>query len=113
MCLVNCCVVNRSTSKTVFPWSILSTGESGVTVKQFYEEKVVNKLNVPEEVELEAAFLGKSKESLDKIELSLSLDSAIPLFGPFLRYHTRSIEQDLPLHLWCSAARLGAPWKIK
>lgn len=44
MCLVNCCVVNVTRSKTIFPWSILSTGESGVTVKQLYEEKVVNTL---------------------------------------------------------------------
>ena len=89
MCLVNCCVVN-GTNKVLFPWSILATGESGVTVQQFYEQKVVHELNSSEDVELEAAFLGKSKESLDKIELSLSLDSAIPLFGPFLRYRIRS-----------------------
>ena len=59
MCLVNCCVVNVTTNKTIFPWSILSTGESGVTVKQFYEEKVVNKLNLPEDRggALEAVFL--------------------------------------------------------
>ena len=67
-------------NKILFLWSILSTGESGVTVLQFYEQKVIQELNSPGEVELEAAFLGKSKESLDKIELSLSLDSAVPLF---------------------------------
>ena len=94
-CLVNCCVVN-GTNKILFPWSILSTGESGVTVQQFYEQKVIHELNSPEEVELEAAFLGKSKESLDRIELSLSLDSAVPLFGPFLRYCTCSSEQVPP-----------------
>ena len=69
-----------------------------MTVQQFYEQKVIHKLNSPEEVKLEAAFLGKSKESLDRIELSLSLDSAIPLFGPFCvtapaalnKFHLRS-----------------------
>ena len=74
MCLVNCCVIDGS-NKILFPWSILSTGESGVTVQQFYEQKVIQELNSSGEVELEAAFLGKSKESLDKIELLLSLDS--------------------------------------
>ena len=96
MCLVNCCVVNVTTNRTIFPWSILSTGDSGVTVRQFYEEKVVNQLKSTGDVELEAAFLGKSKESLDIIDLSLSLDSAVPLFGPFLRYRTRSINQGSP-----------------
>ena len=67
MCLVNCCVVNRTSNKTIFPGSILSTGECGVTVQQFYEEKIVSELSSAEEVKLEAAFLGKSKESLDRM----------------------------------------------
>ena len=65
-------------------------------MQQFYEEKIVNELRSAEEVKLEAAFLGKSKESLDRIDLSLMLDSAIQLFGSFLHYHTRSTEQVLP-----------------
>ena len=47
-------------------------------------------------MDLESAFLGKSKESLDKIELSLLLDSAIHLFGPFLHYYTYDWLQQLP-----------------
>ena len=47
-------------------------------------------------MDLESAFLGKSKESLDKIQVSLSLDSAIHLFGPFLRYYTCNRLQQLP-----------------
>ena len=47
-------------------------------------------------MDLESAFLGKSKESLDKIQVSLSLDSAIHLFGPFLRYYTCDRLQQLP-----------------
>ena len=49
-----------------------------------------------EEVKLEEAFLGKLKEPQDRIDLSLMLDSGIQLFGPFLRYQTRSTEQVLP-----------------
>ena len=41
-----------------------------MTVQQFYD-KIVNELSSAEEVELEAAFLDKSKESLDRIDLSL------------------------------------------
>ena len=48
-------------------------------------------------IELEsAAALGKSKESLDKIELSLCLESTVELFGPYLRYYTHSIIQATP-----------------
>ena len=96
MALVNCSVVNRTSNKTVLPWSILSAGESGITVQQFYDEKIVGQFSVSDEMDLESAFLGKSKDSLDKIELSLSLDRAIQLFGPFLRYHTCDRIQQLP-----------------
>ena len=96
MALVNCSVVNRTSNKTVLPWSILSAGESGITIQQFYAEKIVCKVHELNEMDLESAFLGKSKESLDKIELSLSLDSAIHLFGPFLRYYTCDRLQQLP-----------------
>ena len=40
--------------------------------------------------------MGKLKDALDQIDLSLTLDAAITLFGPFLRYHTRSAEQIFP-----------------
>ena len=72
-------------------WTILCTDESGLTVQQFYDDKITGELQkhgVVSEMQLESAFLGKSKDSLDKIDLSLPLDSAIHLFGPFLRYQT-------------------------
>ena len=80
---------NRSSNKTVFPWCILSTGDAGITVQQFYEDKIICKLQkqgVVNEVQLESAFLGKSKDSLYRIHLSLLLDSALrPIFAiPYL-----------------------------
>ena len=68
-----------------------------MTVQQFYEQKVIHKLNSPEEEELEAAFRGKSKESLAKIGLSLSLDSRILLFGPFCATTTAALNKFHPL----------------
>ena len=61
MALVNCNVVNRTSNKTVLPWSILS---AGITVQQFYDEEIVQRF--PQPVDIEAAYLGRSKESLDK-----------------------------------------------
>ena len=69
-----------------------------MTVQQFYEEKIVNELSSAEEVKLEAAFLGKSKESLDRIDLSLMLDSAIQLLGPFPLYHITTPLVDSKLN---------------
>ena len=62
----------------------MSAGESGVTVQQFYTEKILNELQkrqvADDEMQLQFALLGKSKELL---ELSLPLDAAIQPFGPF------------------------------
>ena len=89
MALVNCSVRNCTSNKTVFPWSIMSV-EGGVTVQQFNDEKVACKLPEHKEVRLNSAGLGKSKESSDAIEMSLSLESAIQLFGAFLWYYVCS-----------------------
>ena len=98
MVLVNCSVRNCTLNKTVLPWSIMSV-EGGVTVQQFYDKKVACKLSEQEEVRLDSAGLGKSKDSLDTIEMSLSLESAVQLFGAFLRYNVCSEQyQVAPMH---------------
>ena len=56
----------------------------------------MTRLHVTDKFELDSAYFGKSKDALDQIDLLLTLDAAITLFGPFLRYHTRSAEQILP-----------------
>ena len=86
MSLLNCSVFNHSSNKTAFHWCILSTGDAGITVQQFYEDKIIcelQKQGVVNEMQLKFAFLGNSKDSLDRINRWLSLDSAIQLFGPF------------------------------
>ena len=62
-------------------------------MQQFFEDNIVTRLHVTDKFELDSANLGKSK---DQIDHSLTVNAAITLFGPFLRYHTRSAEQILP-----------------
>ena len=91
MVFVNCSVYNRSLSKTIFPWTIMSLGVPGITVQQFYSEKIFTSLQ-EQPAKLESAFLGKSKDSLDRVDLCLELDAVIPTFGPFLRYYTSDCQ---------------------
>ena len=90
MCMVNCCVLNRTVGKILFPWKILAVDEPGATVEQYLKSKVFEEIrnsieNLPD-VELDSAFIGKNKDSLDKIELTLPLERAASVFGPFLKY---------------------------
>ena len=63
-------------------------------MKQFFEDSIATRLNVTDRLELESAFLGKSKDALDEIDITLTLDTAVPLFGPFLRFHTCSAAEQ-------------------
>ena len=97
MALVNCSVYNVTTSKIALPWSIYSTEIPGVSVQEFYLAKLsceVKRKYPSDEAELDFASLGKSKELLDRIELTLPLDMAIQTFGPFLRYYLKSINNS-------------------
>ena len=80
----------------LLPWSILPLSPSGVTTQQFFEDSIVKRLCDVTNIELESAALGKSKESLDKIELSQCLESAVQLFGLYLRYYMHNVIQATP-----------------
>ena len=101
MCMINCCVFDRSISKTLLPWRILAVENPGTSVEQFFEQKILQEVekivqNPLNAVELESAFIGRSKDSLDRIELSLELERAAAIFGPFLKYHVREQPQQAP-----------------
>ena len=66
----------------------MSVTMPGVTLKQFYEEKVVCHIqqSSTSSFQLASAFLGQSKSSLDQIKLSICLSTAISNYGGFLKY---------------------------
>jgi len=93
MALLNCLVLNKNNNHVLLPWSIPLLSPSGVTTQQFFEDSIVKRLCDVTNIELESAALGKSKESL---ELSLCLESAVQLFGPYLHYYKHNIIQATP-----------------
>ena len=96
--MINCCVFNPTKNRMILPWKITSVTMPGVTLKQFYEEKVVCQIqqSSTSSFQLESAFLGQSKSTLDQIELSICLSTAISNYGGFLKYHVIDILQDPP-----------------
>lgn len=96
--MINCCVFNRSVNRTLVPWRILSIQQPGITVKEYFERKLSREIQSTSdssfELELESAYIGKNKTSLDRIEVSLELETAASIFGPFIKYHV--IVPDTP-----------------
>ena len=93
MSMIDCCVFNYTKNRMILPWKIMSLASPGVTLKQFYEEKVVSNIHQSSasNLHLESAFLGQSKSSLDQIELSICLSTAILHYGGFLKYHVSEV----------------------
>ena len=91
MALVNCSVYNPSEKCVVSAWKIMAVVASGRTIKQYFAE-VVGKdvIDSGHTVELVGAFLGRSKERMDAVDISVPLGMAVQSFGGFLRYHVSS-----------------------
>lgn len=98
MFLVNCSVLCRTRNKLIYPWKILTVENAGSTVSQFYEEVVLNDMQNVElgNLELSNAFIGKSKESMDAVALTVPIGMAIQSFGAFLRYNVNEAPVVLP-----------------
>ena len=77
MALVNCSVYDPSEKRVVFPWKIMPVGASGHTVKQYFIETISKEVNSEDSWELVAAYLGRSKEQLDEVDISVPLDAAV------------------------------------
>lgn len=65
----------------------ITTLPNGLILQQFFDEIIATRIEPT--VQLESASLGKSKNSLDQVDLSLPLDSTVELFGPFLWYYVK------------------------
>ena len=67
----------------ILPWKIMSVTMPRVTLKQFYEEKVASLPYSASSFQLESAFLGQSKSSLDQIAGTFNLPFYIKLWWFF------------------------------
>ena len=96
MTLVNCAVVSHNSSRTILLWTVMPLEPSGYSVLGFYEAKLQQEVMVKcdeepsgsheQTVKLHSVFIGKSKELMDLIEVSVNLDRAVQMFGAYLKY---------------------------
>ena len=73
-----------------FPWKILNSHLEGISVGGYYTESIQLNIDLPREEKqnliLCKGLLGKSKDALDMIDLDVDLNSAVNMFGHFLKY---------------------------
>ena len=91
--LVSCTVVNKRSHKTLLKWKIIKC-ETESIVEQFFT--VVCRIHLetdPNSLVLEAAFIGKSKETLDPTAFDIDLGEVVRIFGSFLKYEVSTDER--------------------
>ncbi len=70
-----------SDTRTVSPWKIMPSDPGKESIRAFYERRFPDF----SEYSLAKAFLGRSKDSLDQIDLEVEVQQAVSTFGPFLK----------------------------
>ena len=98
MTIVSCIVVNKRSHKTLLKWKIIKC-EMESTVEQFFT--VVCRIHLetdPNLLVLEAAFIGKSKETLDPTAFDIDLGEVVRIFGSFLKYEVSTFVRQLNCH---------------
>ena len=88
MTTVNCSVVSVS-NRFLLPWTIIAVTIPGILVQNFYDDVILPKIpggNRSGPFTMKGAFLGKSKECLDPIEVVIPLQLAVATFGHFLKF---------------------------
>ena len=76
--------------KTLLPWTILKVDDQEQTISRFFTETVHPRIssdsNFQGNFELMSAQVGKDKNTLDLVDVTLPLVTVVNSFGPFLKY---------------------------
>ena len=86
MALVNACVYSSSERKTVLPWTIRSVDPPDSTFRRFYQDDISLLASQAENYDLQEAFVGSRKDSLDKVDCDLIMKDVTATFGPFVKF---------------------------
>ena len=93
--LVNCSVFCLIQSRTVFPWTILKVPELELSFADFFEHELRKRVSQCHcEFELVSACAGKNKDVLDEVDLLLQVQSVVSLFGPYIKYRIKCLQDE-------------------
>ena len=90
MSLVNMSIFCTTLHRLLLPWKILAIGSPGRTVEQFFHDVAAPLVQSSSKsyINLDKAFLGRSKDHLNEIDLQIVLDVAVSSFGAYVQYST-------------------------
>ena len=75
--LVNCGVYCDTRSMTLLPWTIMRVPEPEFTFSVLFTEEVLPRIEKQDGLLLQSAHAGRSKETLDNMDLDLSVQAVV------------------------------------
>jgi hypothetical protein len=86
MTIINYCVFCNTGKRSVVPWQICAVNPPSLTFRNFFLSEVLPQCG--DNCEIADVFVGKSKESLDRVNYELVIADVICVFGPFVKFNT-------------------------
>ena len=97
MTLLNYTVCCRS---TILPWQIVSVHPPSHTYRSFYDAEVKVKCPIGTG-ELSQVHVGKSKDSLDLVDFTLTISDVAGVFGNFVKFTVEDPEEPETVGVSC------------
>ncbi len=85
MSIINYCVFCNTNKRSVLPWQICAVNPPSLTFRNFFLSEVLPQRG---NSEIADVFVGKTKESLDRVNYELVIADVISVFGPFVKFNT-------------------------
>ena len=99
MTIISYTVYSQSLRRTIVPWRISPVHPPSTTFRGFFTADIkpqltqlpCDQLGEQRVPQLIKAYIGKSKDLVDDVDIDLVIADVAPLFGPFVKYEVSSV----------------------
>ena len=89
--MLNYTVYCKTGKRLILPWNIVPVMHPDATFSDFYSTTVARNIREPSR-QLDAAYVGRSKENLDYVDCNLNVNDVTSAFGSFAKFVVEEIS---------------------
>lgn len=89
--MINYCVYCNCKKRSVLLWKICSVNPPSSTLRSFFVSEI--KPHCEDNSEISDVFVGKTKDSLDRVNSELVITEVIAVFGPFVKFTVAQADE--------------------
>ena len=88
--MLNYTVYCKTAKRFIVPWNIVAVMPPDATFRDFFSTNVARRIHEPSR-ELNAVYVGPSKEKMDYVDSDLKVNDVTSTFGPFAKFVVEEI----------------------